>query len=127
MICGSIVINLAIRRCDIGTNYYVYIEPCEKCHVPKEKIHIGKQSWGWSFLFHNHFSSKKEWISFLSEEPHKDNIYNEYEDHVPLEVLLETIEVSKDRGSHYSSKEDEHMAQRLDEEGFRISQFSEFS
>lgn len=35
----------------MGTNYYLRTDVCERCNRCREKIHIGKSSAGWPFLF----------------------------------------------------------------------------
>ena len=35
----------------MGTNYYLHLDTCPTCKHAKERIHIGKSSWGWTFTF----------------------------------------------------------------------------
>lgn len=36
----------------MGTNYYLQTDYCPCCGHPRQKIHLGKTSCGWKFLFH---------------------------------------------------------------------------
>ena len=36
----------------MGTNFYLHTNYCPCCGQPREKIHIGKASYGWKFLIH---------------------------------------------------------------------------
>ena len=73
----------------MGTNYYLHTDFCPCCGKPKEKIHLGKSSCGWKFLFHK---SKNiyNYESFL-EFSKKGVIYNEYDDTCSFADLLELI------------------------------------
>lgn len=35
----------------MGTNYYLHRDICPTCKHAKERIHIGKSSYGWTFTF----------------------------------------------------------------------------
>lgn len=48
----------------MGTNYYVTIDPCDKCGRSDQKLHIGKRSCGWSFHFQYHLLNDFEIRSY---------------------------------------------------------------
>lgn len=60
----------------MGTNYKALIDPCGECGRPRDRLHIGKSSMGWAFLFRAYrkpyddyaISSVKQWKEFLSQE-----------------------------------------------------------
>jgi hypothetical protein len=89
----------------MGTNYYTYIkliDYCEHCKRGIEKLHIGKQSIGWKFLFRGYkepmeflfetgrvsvkLDSKKAWIDFIKEK--NLQIDDEYGQVVSLEDFV---------------------------------------
>ena len=55
----------------MGTNYYWISDPCVTCQHSRERLHIGKSSWGWCFGLHvipelgaNSYEAwKKKWRS----------------------------------------------------------------
>lgn len=80
----------------MGCNYYARINPCPTCGHSREKLHIGKSSWGWAFTLHvipeEGINTLEDWERILSGE--NVGIYDEYGDNVSLADLLDTI---KDR------------------------------
>jgi hypothetical protein len=56
----------------MGTNYYAKVTPCPTCH-DAERLHIGKQSVGWRFIFRGYEEPGKPtdietWRAFLARE-----------------------------------------------------------
>ena len=72
----------------MGTNYYLHKPPCPCCNKG-EKIHLGKSSAGWKFLFHK----TKEIYDFDSfcKVIKTGLIYNEYGEYLFEEDLLNII------------------------------------
>lgn len=65
-----------------------------------EKVHIGKQSYGWKFLFnYNHFKhyelNKKSIDSFLRSGD--ITLYNEYDEVINVDDFWEMVERNKDK------------------------------
>lgn len=85
----------------MGTNYYAHVNPCIECGKPEEKLHLGKSSGGWKFLFREQeeyfgYSQFKEFIKQDNVE-----IYDEYgREHDP-EDLIQKIEDKQDGRSHH--------------------------
>lgn len=77
----------------MGTNYYALIDVCEHCGRPKEKLHIGKSSWGWCFGLHvipeNGLNALDDWLELLKQDNCK--IFNEYGELVSFQDLLAII------------------------------------
>lgn len=116
----------------MGTNYYAKENEC-KCCGRYDEVHVGKQSYGWAFIFANKFPSKQEWVEYLSDKP----IINEYGEAIHLFKLLDSIEDTKNKLNYktYLAKEDRKYAEYkdnpddfeyLDDEGYRIGK-REFS
>jgi len=78
----------------MGTNFYYRKEnnKCEHCgRFELEEYHIGKRSGGWNFLFSDSkYKTARGWKKFIKANP--DNIFNEYDEKVSLEDMLETME-----------------------------------
>ena len=76
----------------MGTNYYLEAQsPCECCGRPYQALHIGKSSAGWCFSLH---VIPEEGIKTLDDWKKKwegKRIFNEYDDDVPPEEMLDTI------------------------------------
>lgn len=75
----------------MGTNYYINIDPCEKCGRSDTEYHIGKSSAGWCFSLH---VEPDENIHRLGDVTGmwKDNIIkNEYGEIIPPEEMLSII------------------------------------
>jgi len=89
----------------MGTNYYVYvklIDYCEHCKRGIDRLHVGKQSMGWKFLFKGDkepmeflldngrvsvkLDSMKAWIEFIKENHLQ--IEDEYGQAVTLEDFV---------------------------------------
>ena len=62
----------------MGTNYYLHTDVCPHCNRERERIHVGKSSAGWPFLFRGYRSwppdgvphpitSALEWRQFIEQ------------------------------------------------------------
>lgn len=82
----------------MGTNYYIERSrksPCPHCRAcgGVERIHIGKQSFGWVFLLHGYTedglpSSEDEWIALLRSGV---RVVDEYDHETPAEDVIGLI------------------------------------
>ena len=99
----------------MGTNYCVELNKC-KCCNRSDKIHIGKDSYGWSFNFQGYdgqygyiedddnrslevpedfqLKSWKQWKEYLKDKP----IIDEYGDPVAYDDFVEMVETYKSPG-----------------------------
>ena len=88
----------------MGTNYYI------RWDEDSEPVHVGKQSYGWSFLFRVYDdgpSTPLEWIEIL--EAGKVDLIDEYDEPVSPERLLKIIEYNRgipNPGNHPSCPPD---------------------
>lgn len=77
----------------MGTNYEWETGICEKCDRGNERIHIGKQSAGWAFIFRVHpyreppINSFRDWMREFSKG---GVIWDEYEHKVLLRDFLQS-------------------------------------
>lgn len=96
----------------MGTNYSVELNKCDCCNR-SNKIHIGKDSYGWAFNFRGHdgkygyitdsdendvevptdlqLKSWKQWKEYLKDKP----IVDEYGDSISYKDFVEMIETYK--------------------------------
>ena len=104
----------------MGTNYYARVEPCKTCGVPKQEIHIGKSSAGWTFTFHatEDIRSYKDWLKFLSSK--EIRIFDEYDREVSLKKFKDLVE-SKRNEEHNHAKEYSGGGSYVDNEGNSMS------
>lgn len=87
----------------MGTNYFVYYKGknwCMHCNRGIEEMHVGKQSYGWKFLFQTYetddvkIRSMKAWIEFIKKNSLL--IEDEYGEIMTLEKFIEMVkETSK--------------------------------
>lgn len=75
----------------MSTNYYAVNGYCHHCGRGDEE-HIGKHAGGWRFMFHG-TDLVTDFQSWLDNVRLADKVINEYGEEVPLEELLETIEL----------------------------------
>ena len=82
----------------MGTNYYLKTDFCPCCGQPRKKIHLGKSSYGYKFLFHK---SKKicNFESFC-ELLKTGIIENEYGEEIDKDFLLDLIESKQTDKKH---------------------------
>lgn len=83
-----------------GTNYYLRVNPCEKCGLSKEEHHIGKLSAGWRFLFHIDMTRPdfSAWCNALSNP--ENRIFDEYGNEVGFEEFIELIRSHANEQAH---------------------------
>lgn len=92
----------------MGTNYYAVPNMCDHCGVRAERIHIGKSSVGWRFLFHGYeelpypFSGQirsfQDWVTFLSG--FNGEIQNEYRQSESLAKFSEFVQTKQEYRPH---------------------------
>ena len=86
----------------MGTNYYMITEPCPHCHRGGGKVHIGKDSVGWSFVFAEqpdlNIHSVGDWFGQLIATD--ATILNEYNEEIPVEDFVEIVKQSQNDKSH---------------------------
>jgi hypothetical protein len=106
----------------VGTNYYVDNNCCDSCGR-KDKVHIGKASWGWEFSFQSYAGIKswKAWKKFLKGKI----VYDEYDDTFTLEEFIK-MEIVQDKDSKDLNHNKECNAGWLDEDGYSFS-YQDFS
>lgn len=111
----------------MGTNYYVESdEPCEACRGNgKRRVHIGKSSGGWKFLFNPFRKSFAEWCAYLQSHT---KIWDEYGAPQDKDELINFIvEKQKTCSTHWQSGEESERHEFIDRDGYRISRHEEFS
>jgi hypothetical protein len=103
----------------MGTNYYAATDRCPHCGRADEKLHIGKSSFGWAFLFRAHLdyaprplTSWAAWRELLAQPG--TVITNEYDEVVALEDFESMVDGK--RGLKKSS-----LDETLDPEGYPFS------
>lgn len=80
----------------MGTNYYANIEICPTCKRPKEEVHLGKNSYGWTFALQaNGFRYYKDWEE-MKEWLKGKKIKDEYGKTVSLRSFIAMVESKKD-------------------------------
>ena len=86
----------------MGTNYYWEPAPCPTCgRGHSKRIHIGKLSGGWEFIFHgtDAIRSWKDWKTVLSGA---GAIYDEYGRSIAVADFIRLVDDQKAGGlSHY--------------------------
>ena len=75
----------------MGTNYYIRKGICPTCNRSKEKVHIGKKSSGWRFLFKTSAEHPTVDAMFGYIGKNKNSIYTEYGRHISYDMFTETI------------------------------------
>lgn len=98
----------------MGTNYYVETNKCECCNR-SDRLHIGKASEGWSFMFRSHddvnsyvLKSWHDWKTFLKDK----HIVDEYGHEIAYVHLVTMIEhwKSPEYVNQNGSKNKDHIA-----------------
>lgn len=117
----------------MGTNYYtVEDDPCPCCERPFERLHIGKSSAGWAFLFAPYpdlgLTSKQAWMVYLETR----GIRDEYGSEIPLEELKEVIDGKQglwtsQTAPRYAWGPSSRDCESLDRDGFRFANTADFS
>ena len=74
----------------MGTNYYLHYNFCDYCGR-YDKLHIGKDSYGWCFALHVYpekgINTLEDWVKLIST----GKIYTEYGDEVNQVKLIDLI------------------------------------
>lgn len=80
----------------MGTNYFVKLNICKLCRRTDDPIHLGKASYGWSFMlqannykFYRNWEEMKEWLK-------GKNIEDEYGEHISRKEFIKWVEDVKD-------------------------------
>ena len=82
----------------MGTNYYLNTDYCPCCGHPRKKVHLGKSSYGWKFLFRK--SKKVRDFESFCEFIKTGSIENEYGEEVDKEDLLDLIDSEQTDKEH---------------------------
>ena len=86
----------------MGTNYFIRKDICPTCNRSKEKVHIGKKSSGWRFLFRTsieHFTPEKM-LEYV--ELNKHSIYAEYNRKISYDEFMKIIKPKESDTRHSS-------------------------
>lgn len=75
----------------MGTNYYLNYDYCPCCGNARQRVHIGKTSKGWKFLF-DAKSTNCENIEQIKEKLRFGNIKNEYGDSIGYQEFFDIVE-----------------------------------
>lgn len=111
----------------MGTNYYVESdEPCEECFgTGKRRIHIGKSSGGWKFLFNPFRKSFAEWCAYLQTHT---KIWDEYGRPQDKDEFIKFVAKKQETDSvHWRPGERPEFHETIDSDGYRISKHEYFS
>ena len=86
----------------MGTNYFWIKQKCEMCGH-KEAVHIGKNSYGWTFHFHGtaEIRSCADWLVKLESGGF---IQNEYDETISLKDFKELVEDKKDSKLNHTTE-----------------------
>jgi len=124
----------------MGTNYYAFSDPCSHCGRSDGRVHIGKSSIGWQFLFApldrangEGIYSWKAWKLYLADK----RIVNEYGDAVSLAELVDIVEnkqtsglcaltATRDQYGPYSESE-RRQHEYKDDDGYRFCTTADFT
>lgn len=120
----------------MGTNYYVSVEPpCEHCGRGGENLHVGKQSFGWAFLFAAYpermLTSAKSWREFLQATTAP--LVDEYGETIDKDRFWKMVDANKKAWTSRSAplsawgSADRERYEYIDEDGYRVSRSADFS
>lgn len=88
----------------MGTNYYYENEKCHACGHCPEKVHIGKKSKGWKFLFRGYVDKEifcyDDWIHLLNSSSLV--VVDEYGNYHSLDAFIEIIALVSGDISHFN-------------------------
>jgi hypothetical protein len=96
----------------MGTNYYIKIDPCEKCGSSEQEYHIGKSSGGWCFSLHVDPQNNIHILEDIMRLWEKNIIKDEYGRTISPEEML--VIITK-RGWHSEDKRKPFGYQSWDE------------
>ena len=75
----------------MGTNYYLNYDYCPCCGKSRQRIHIGKSSAGWRFLFDME-STKCTNLNQIKEKLRYGNIEDEYHRQISYQDFFNIVE-----------------------------------
>jgi hypothetical protein len=114
----------------MGTNYYAKVNHCKECDRFDE-VHIGKQSFGWAFIFNPLHCTKEIWEKELKSK--KISIINEYGEKISKKAFWKMVEENKDKtniftyiGERNRYEENPEQHEYIDPQGYRFSKSREF-
>jgi len=126
----------------MGTNYYLATDVCPHCGRAKERIHVGKSSLGWPFLFRGYrawppdgvphpITSAGEWRQFMEQAIAMGAVlYDEYDERVDPEQFWGMVvsKLAETRGPDACPgyRHGERKSEWFDSEGYRFCD-NEFS
>lgn len=90
----------------MGTNYYARINICKECKRPEQEIHLGKNSFGWTFSFQynegQYYKNVKEMAEWLKDK----RIFDEYGDECSADAFWKMVSAKQeDNGNRRHAKE----------------------
>jgi len=114
----------------MGTNYYAYTDTCPHCGRGDERIHIGKQSGGWTFGWHGisgvmdgvELRSCADWYEFLARDG--VSIADEYGHSVTLEEFREMVDAQRNARRNHALEYPDRCWVDADGCGFSSGEFS---
>lgn len=92
----------------MGTNFYLHTNYCPCCGQPREKIHIGKSSYGWKFLIHkipNRIFNYRSFCSYIKEGVIYDEYGQEWEEYEFLKMIQS---FQKEKNNSYCERIDDY-------------------
>ena len=126
----------------MGTNYYLRTDVCPHCNRERERVHVGKSSFGWPFLFRGYrewppdgvphpITSASEWVQFIAQSIAEGaQLVDEYGGRQDVAQFWDMVEAK--RGETRGPDNDrsychgERKSEWFDAEGYRFCD-SEFS
>lgn len=89
----------------MSTNYYLKTDVCECCQREAKKLHIGKNSYGWEFMFHGVYAedeiprldSWKVWREFIRTQlkHNRAQLVDEYDDPIAYNKFVKLVHDSR--------------------------------
>ena len=126
----------------MGTNYYLHTDECPHCKRPRDRVHIGKSSAGWPFLFRGYrqwppdgvpapITRMTDWRELLSRETDANGVI--MDEHGGSMGLLEFFDMVRHKQGQTAGPDSctnykfgAHKSEWYDEDGYRFCD-SEFS
>lgn len=110
----------------MGTNYYGQIS----IHGEQTRLHIGKSSAGWKFLFaqYDNLTTMREWFAWLDRPG--VTVTDEYGDEIAVDGLKNTVHAMQKEDNWdmenaplraWGPDHDRSRHERLDADGYRFS------
>ena len=104
----------------MGTNYYLCTNYCDSCER-FDKQHLGKQSFGWPFMFSD-WAFVEDWKVLAKEE--SNSIIDEYGTYIGYEDFWKMAEENKDKKLHIDLGDEKHFFQDKDGYWYMKGKFS---